>query len=65
MPSKTPKQAKAMAAAAHDSALASRMGIPQTIAKEFNRADVGSVMPKRAAKPKAARKKAPPKEPYY
>lgn len=42
MPSKSPKQARTMAAAAHDPAFAKRVGIPQKVAKEFNRADKGS-----------------------
>ena len=39
MPSKTPKQRRTMAAAAHNPAFAKKMGIPQKVAKEFNRAD--------------------------
>jgi len=39
MPSKTAKQAKFMAAAAHNPKFAKAAGIPQTVAKEFNRAD--------------------------
>lgn len=39
MPSKTPKQARTMAASAHNPAFAKKMGIPQGVAKEFNRAD--------------------------
>jgi hypothetical protein len=39
MPSKTAKQRRTMAAAAHDAGFAKRMGIPQRVAKEFNRAD--------------------------
>jgi len=39
MPSETPKQARTMAAAAHNPKFAKRMGIPQSVAKEFNRAD--------------------------
>lgn len=39
MPSKTPKQRKTMAAAAHNPAFARKMGIPQKVAKEFNKAD--------------------------
>ena len=41
MPSKTPKQARTMAAAAHNPKFAKKMGIPQKVAKEFNRADKG------------------------
>ena len=39
MPSKTPKQRRTMAAAAHDPDFARKMNIPQKVAKEFNRAD--------------------------
>ena len=42
MPSQTPKQARFMAAAAHDKAFAKRNKIPQWVAKEFNRADAGT-----------------------
>jgi len=41
MPSKTPKQARTMAAAAHNPKFAKKAGIPQTVAKEFNKADTG------------------------
>jgi hypothetical protein len=41
MPSHSAKQARTMAAAAHDPAFAKRMGIPQGVAKEFNQADKG------------------------
>lgn len=39
MPSKTPKQRRTMAAAAHDPKFAKKLGIPQTVAREFNQAD--------------------------
>lgn len=39
MPSKSAKQARTMAAAAHNPAFAKKMGIPQSVAKEFNKAD--------------------------
>jgi hypothetical protein len=39
MPSTTAKQARTMAAAAHNPAFAKRMGIPQSVATEFNQAD--------------------------
>lgn len=53
MPSKSPKQARTMAAAAHDPAFAKKVGIPTKVAKEFNRADTGSAMLSRSAqKPK-------------
>ena len=55
MPSKTPKQARTMAAAAHNPAFAERMGIPVKIAKEFNRADAGTGIIRRARKMKRIR----------
>jgi len=39
VPSKTPKQRRTMAAAAHNPAFAKKVGIPVKVAKEFNRAD--------------------------
>jgi hypothetical protein len=42
MPSETPKQARTMAGAAHDPKFAKKMGIPQGVAKEFNKADKGT-----------------------
>lgn len=39
MPSKSVKQARTMAAAAHNPSFAKKIGIPQKVAKEFNRAD--------------------------
>lgn len=39
MPSKSAKQARTMAAAAHNPAFAKKVGIPQAVAKEFNKAD--------------------------
>lgn len=42
MPSKTPKQARTMAAAAHNPKFAKKVGIPVKIAKEFNKADTGT-----------------------
>jgi len=39
MPSKTKKQKKFMAAAAHNPAFAKKAGISQSVAKEFNDAD--------------------------
>lgn len=44
MPSETPKQARTMAAAAHNPAFARKMGIPQSVAREYNRADTGTKM---------------------
>jgi hypothetical protein len=39
MPSKSAKQARTMAAAAHNPKFAKKMGIPVKVAREFNRAD--------------------------
>ena len=39
MPSTSPKQARTMAAAAHNPAFAKKVGIPTGVAKEFNQAD--------------------------
>lgn len=39
MPSKSAKQARFMAAAAHNKSFAKKAGVPQKVAKEFNRAD--------------------------
>lgn len=48
MPSKSPKQKRFMAAAAHDPGFARKAGISQSVAQEFNQAD--------ARKPKARKK---------
>jgi hypothetical protein len=42
MPSSTKKQARTMAAAAHNPEFAKKIGIPQKVAKEFNKADAGT-----------------------
>lgn len=42
MPSKSPKQARMMAAAAHNKGFAKKVGVPQKVAKEFNSADAGT-----------------------
>jgi hypothetical protein len=39
MPSKSPAQKRLMAAAAHDKGFAKKAGVPQKVAKEFNKAD--------------------------
>ena len=39
MPSKTPKQARTMRAAANDAQIAKRLGIPPKTAREFVKAD--------------------------
>jgi hypothetical protein len=50
MPSKTAKQARTMAAAAHSKAFAKKVGIPQKVAKEFNQADKGTGIRKKRKK---------------
>ena len=40
MPSKSPSQRRLMQAAAHNRAFAKKVGIPMSVAKKFNRADV-------------------------
>jgi hypothetical protein len=54
MPSRSAKQARLMAAAAHNPAFAKRVGVPQSVAKEFNQADKGTGILK--AKKKRRRK---------
>ena len=44
MPSTSPAQARLMAAAAHDPKFAKKAGISQSVAKEFNQADKGTVI---------------------
>lgn len=39
MPSKSPAQARLMAAAAHNPSFAKKAGVPRGVAKEFNLAD--------------------------
>jgi len=57
MPSRTKKQARTMAMAAHDAGMAKKMGIPQGVAREYNRADEKSGMTKKMGKGKGVRKK--------
>lgn len=42
MPSKTRKQARLMAAAAHNPRFAKKVGVPVKVAREFNQADAGT-----------------------
>lgn len=42
MPSKSRKQARTMAAAAHNPKFAKKVGIPVSVAKDFNQADAGT-----------------------
>jgi hypothetical protein len=39
MPSRSPAQARLMAAAAHSPAFAAKAGVPVSVAQEFNQAD--------------------------
>ena len=52
MPSKSAKQARFMAAAAHDPAFAKKAGISQGVAREFNQADKGKGIRKKRKKKK-------------
>lgn len=47
MPSKSPAQARLMAAAAHNPKFAKKAGVPPGVAKEFNKADKGTGILKR------------------
>lgn len=55
MPSKSYKQARLMAAAAHDPAFAKRVGVPGKVAKEFVKADVKKGTLKKAMSKRAMR----------
>ena len=57
MPSKTPKMARTMAAAAHDPKFAKRMGIPVSVAREFNAADKGTKRLSKAMSGKRGKRK--------
>lgn len=52
MPSKSKKQARTMAAAAHNPRFARKLGIPSKVAREFNQADKGSSLLSAAMKKK-------------
>ena len=41
MPSHSPAQARMMAAAAHDPKIAKKVGVPVSVARDFNQADKG------------------------
>jgi hypothetical protein len=57
MPSTSQAQARMMAAAAHDPAFAKKVGVPQSVAKEYNSEDKGGKLLKQAMHAKALRKK--------
>ena len=42
MPSKSPAQARLMAGVAHSPSFAKKVGIKQSVGKEFNKADKGT-----------------------
>lgn len=46
MPSKSPKQARLMRAAAYDPKIARKSGVPQSVAREYVKADKGKATPK-------------------
>ena len=50
MPSKTSKQARTMATAAHNPKFAKKIGIPVAVAVEFNKADTDKPIPKKGSK---------------
>ncbi len=52
MPSKSPSQARMMAGAAHDPAFAKKVGVPMSVAKDFNKADVRTGILRKKGKPK-------------
>lgn len=57
MPSKSPEQARMMAAAAHDPKFAKKVGVPTSVAKEYNQADKSGKMLKQAMHAQALRRK--------
>jgi hypothetical protein len=60
MPSRSPAQARLMAAAAHSATFAKKVGVPQSVAKEFNSADAGGGLLKEAMKHGKSRTKRNP-----
>ena len=50
MPRKSPAQRRTMAAAAHDKVFAKKVGIPQSVAREFNKADQAKKRPAKRGK---------------
>ena len=49
MPSESPAQARLMAGVAHDPKFAAKVGVPQSVGREFNQADKGGALLKQAA----------------
>lgn len=57
MPSKSPAQARLMAAAAHNPKFAAKVGIAQSVARDFNTADAKTgILRKKKGKRDAERK---------
>lgn len=56
MPSVSQKQARLMAAAAHNPEFRKKVGIPASVAKDFNAADTGTSMLSKAMRNRAAAK---------
>jgi hypothetical protein len=52
MPSKSAAQARMMAAAAHNPAFAKKVGVPVSVAQEYNKADTGKGIIRKAMKSK-------------
>lgn len=57
MPSRSAKQARMMAAVAHNPAFAKKVGIPQSVGRDFNQADKGTGILSKSAKSGAGGKK--------
>jgi hypothetical protein len=57
MPSQSPAQARLMAGVAHNPAFARKVGVPQSVGREFNQADKGGELLKQAAMAKVVRKR--------
>lgn len=56
MPSKSKSQARMMAAVAHNPEFAKKVGIPQSVGEDFNKADVKSGLLKGKVKGKKCKK---------
>ena len=54
MPSRSPAQARMMAAAAHNPAFAKKVGVPASVAKDFNQADKGTGILRKAMNGKSS-----------
>jgi len=52
MPSRSPAQARMMAAAAHNPAFAKKVGVPVSVAEDFNKADKATGILRKAMKAK-------------